>query len=99
MQSRRDATTAVRGLVFEGGIEARARAYDAFLQGQVRHSDVTFGADELNHLLLEAWVGFSVVQKNGINVSYTLRWQSPEITAGIGSRSFSWGDLSFVRRF
>ena len=99
IQSRRDASAAVRGVVFEAGATLRARAYDAFLQGQVRHSDVTFAYDELNHLLLEAWLGFSVVQKNGINVAYTLRWQSAEITEGRGSRSFSWGNLSFTRRF
>ena len=96
---RRDATAAVRGVVFEGGLALRARAYDAFLQGQVRRSDVTFASNELNHVLVEAWFGLSIVQKNGINVSYTLRWQSPEIADGLGSRSFSWGSLSFTRRF
>jgi len=96
---REGETAAVRGVVYEAGVAVRARAYNAFLQGQVRHSDVTFAADELNHLLLEAWLGFSIVQKNGISVSYTLRWQSPEIEEGTGSRSFSWGSLSFVRRF
>ena len=100
IESRRDAATAaVRGVVFEAGLTVRARVYDAFLQGQVRHSDVTFAYDELNHALLEAWLGFSIVQKNGINVSYTLCWQSPEIADGLGSRSFAWGNLSFARRF
>ena len=100
IQARRDeATAAMRGVVYEAGVAVRARAYNAFLQGQVRHSDVTFAMDELNHGLFEAWLGFSVVQRNGINVSYTLRWQSPEIKDGTGSRSFSWGSLSFTRRF
>jgi len=100
LESRREAATAMtRGVVYEAGVAVRARAYDAFLQGQVRHSDVTFASDELNHALVEAWLAFSIVQKNGINVSYTLRWQSPEIAVGTGSRSFSWGSLSFARRF
>lgn len=100
IESRKDgATAATRGLVVEGGVTIRARAYNAFLQGQVRHSDVTFASDELNHVLAEAWLAFSIAQKNGINVSYTLRWQSPEISDGTGSRSFSWGSLSFARRF
>lgn len=100
IQARRDdATAATRGVVYEGGVAVRVRAYNAFLQGQVRHSDVTFATDELNHALLEAWLGFSIVQGNGIAVSYTLRWQSPEIKEGAGSRSFSWGSLSFTRRF
>ena len=98
IQSPRDGATA-RGVVYESGVAVRARAYNAFLQGQVRHSDVTFATDELNHVLVEAWLGFSIVQRNGINVSYTLRWQSPEIKEGTGSRSFSWGNLSFTRRF
>jgi len=28
-----------------------------------------------------------------------VRWQSAEIVAGAGSRSFSWGTLSFSRSF
>src|SRR5262249_1279412 len=96
---RADASAAARGVVYEAGVAARGRAYNAFLQGQARHSDVTFGTDELNRLLIEAWLGFSIVQKNGIYVSYTLRWQSPEIKEGTGSRSYSWGSLSFARRF
>lgn len=100
IESRRDgASEAERGVVFEGGLTARARIYDAFLQGQFRHSDVTFASDELNHVLLEAWLGFSIAAKNGIDVSYTLRWQSPEIADGKGSRSFARGCLSFARRF
>jgi hypothetical protein len=98
--ARRDAATAdARGVVLETGLALRARVYDAFLQGQVRKSEVTFASNELNHVLVEAWLGFSMAAKNGIDVSYTLRWQSPEISEGLGSRSFSWGTLSFARRF
>jgi outer membrane protein LpxR len=88
-----------RGVVLEGGLAVRARAYNAFLQGQVRHSDVTFAWDELNHLLLEAWFGISAQREGGLAISYSLRWQSPEIAAGTGSRSFAWGTLSFARGF
>jgi hypothetical protein len=85
--------------MFEGGLAVRARAYNAFLQGQVRHSDVTFSSSELNHLLLEAWFGLSTELESGLAISYSLRWQSPEIATGTGSRSFSWGTLSFARAF
>ena len=88
-----------RGVVLEGGLAVRARAYNAFLQGQVRHSDVTFAWGELNHLLLEAWLGISAQREGGLAISYSLRWQSPEIAAGTGSRSFAWGTLSFARGF
>jgi len=88
-----------RGVVLEGGLAVRARVYDAFLQGQVRHSDVTFAWHELNHLLLEAWFGASTELEGGLAISYSLRWHSPEIATGTGSRSFSWGTFSFARSF
>ena len=88
-----------RGVVLEGGLAVRARVYDALLQGQVRHSDVTFAWGELNHVLLEAWFGVSTELEGGLAISYSLRWQSPEIAAGLGSRSFAWGTLSFARGF
>jgi hypothetical protein len=86
-----------RGVVLEGGLAVRARVYNAFLQGQVRHSDVTFAWDELDHVLLESWFGVSTELEGGLAISYSLRWQSPEIASGTGSRSFSWGTLSFAR--
>ena len=88
-----------RGVVLEGGLAVRARVYNAFLQGQARHSDVTFAWDELHHLLLEAWFGVSTQLEGGLAIGYSLRWQSPEIVAGVGSRSFAWGTLSFARGF
>jgi hypothetical protein len=86
-------------VVLEAGLAIRARVYDAFLQGQVRRSDVTFSSSELNHLLLEAWFGLSTELRDGLAISYALRWQSPEIATGTGSRSFAWGTLSFERAF
>jgi hypothetical protein len=88
-----------RGVVFEVGIEARARLYNAFLQGQVRHSDVTFSSDELEHVLVEAWLGVATTLKTGLGVSYTIRTQTQEIAHGPGARGFTWGSISFMRRF
>jgi hypothetical protein len=88
-----------RGVVLEGGLALEVRVYNTFLQGQARHSDVTFASGELNHVLIQAWFGLSTELTNGLEISYTLRWSSPEIAAGAGSRSFSWGSLSFARRF
>jgi Uncharacterized protein conserved in bacteria (DUF2219) len=96
---RSPSSASPRGVVLEGGLAIRARLYNAFLQGQVRHSDVTFSWAELNHVLLEAWFGVSTQLEGGLAISYSLRWQSPEIAAGTGSRSFSWGTLSFARGF
>lgn len=87
-----------RGVVFEAGIESRLRLYNAFLQGQFRHSDVTFSSDELNHVLLEGWVGVAFRFKSGLELSYTIRRQSREIEHGTGARAFTWGSLSFTGR-
>lgn len=37
-----------------GGAKLRARAYNAFLQGQLRDSEVTYSSSELNPLIFEA---------------------------------------------
>ena len=85
--------------MFEGGLAVRARVYDAFLQGQARHSDVTFSSSELNHLLLEAWFGLSTELKGGLAISYSVRWQSPEIAERDRLAELRWGTLSFARAF
>jgi hypothetical protein len=87
------------GVVFEAGVESRLRLYNVFLQGQFRHSDVTFSSSELNHVLLEGWVGVAFRLESGLELSYTIRGQSREIAHGTGARSFTWGNLSFAKRF
>ena len=93
------AAAARAGVVFEAGIEARARFYNSFLQGQFRSSDVTYSYDELEHALLEAWLGFAMTLKSGLAMSYTIRAQTPDIAHGPAARSLTWGSLSFTRRF
>ena len=87
-----------RGVVVEAGIQSRLRLYNAYLEGQLRHSDVTFSSGELERVLLEGWVGAAFRLKNGLELSYTIRRQSREIAQGTGARAFTWGQLSFVRR-
>lgn len=88
-----------RGVIFEAGIESRLRLYNAFLQGQFRDSEVAFSSDELNHVLLEGWVGVAFRLKSGLELSYTIRRQSREIAHGTGARAFTWSNLSFARPF
>ncbi len=45
----------------EAGAKVRARVYNAFLEGQFRHSDVTFGSSELEPLLVDVWFGATTV--------------------------------------
>jgi hypothetical protein len=88
-----------RGVILEAGIESRLRLYNAFLQGQFRDSTVTFSSDQLNHVLLEAWIGVAFRLESGLELSYTIRKQSREIGHGTGARAFTWGNVSFARRF
>ena len=81
------------------GLTLRARLYNGFLQGQVRASDVTYSSSELNHLLLEAWLGLTTVLKSGLSVSYTVRHQTEEIRVGRGERELTWASIGVAQRF
>lgn len=76
-----------------GGFNIRARAYNAFLQGQFRHSAVTFSADELNPLTLEGWIGYTRAFASGWRLSYVLRAQSSEVRRGPADRAEVWGGV------
>lgn len=84
---------------FWGGVNLRARAYNAFLQGQFRNSDVTFSSSDLNHLLVEGWVGFTWGTAGGWRFSYVLRSMTPEVKNGPANRAETWGGivLSYAR--
>lgn len=81
------------------GMRLKARAYNAFLQGQFRHSDLTYGEGDLNPVLGEAWAGVEFRSASGWAVEYLARWQSPELRSGVGSRSFLWGSVEIARAF
>jgi hypothetical protein len=80
-----------------GGINVRARAYNAFLQGQFRNSDVSFGANELNHVLVEGWLGYTFASGSGWRISYVMRAQSPEVSTGLAHRTQTWGGIVISR--
>jgi hypothetical protein len=82
-----------------GGFAVKARAYNAFLQGQFRASDVTFSRDELRPVILESWLGYTVATSRGWRVSYVLRVQGSEVRDGPADRVQTWGGvvLSFAR--
>lgn len=81
------------------GINIRARAYNAFLQGQFRDSNVTFDRDELRPVVFEAWLGYTVATTDGWRYSYLLRGQSSEIEHGPGDRNVVWGGLIISRSY
>jgi len=88
-----------RAIGFSAGVELRARLYDAFLQGQFRHSDVTYRSSEIEHFLGEAWLGVDVSLDERLRLSYVIRRQSKELAAGAGARAFTWAGLTVSRGF
>lgn len=81
------------------GVNIRARAYNAFLQGQFRDSNVTFDRDELRPIVFEAWLGYTFATADGWRYSYMLRGQSAEIDHGPADRSVVWGGLIVSRSY
>ena len=81
------------------GARAKLRAYNAFLQGQFRHSDLRYGEGDLNPVLGEAWAGVEMRTSSGWALQYLVRWEAPELVSGLGSRSFVWGSIEVSRTF
>jgi hypothetical protein len=82
-----------------GGIKARARVYNALLQGQFRDSDLTYGFEDTRPLIGEAWAGVTREFAPGYRLSWVLRYQTSELRAGPGDRDLFWGGLSLSRSF
>lgn len=82
---------------FWAGVAIKARAYNAFLQGQFRDSPVSYEHHELRPILLEAWVGYTFAFKQGYRISYVLRGHSSEIERGAGDRNLLWGGIIVAR--
>jgi Outer membrane protein LpxR len=83
----------------EAGAKLHVRLYNAFLEGQFRHSDVAYSPHELEPVLVDLWVGVTTVFPRGFSVSYTIRHQTEEIQRGRGARSFAWGSIGIARTF
>ena len=84
---------------FVAGVALKARAYNAFLQGQFRRSEVTYSGSELEHGIVEAWMGYTHAFANGYRVSYVLRGHSSEVKHGAGDRNVMWGGLTLAQHF
>lgn len=85
-------------VVLDMGAKLRLRAYNAFLQGQFRDSDVAYSSSDLNHWLLEGWLGVTAVVNDRWSVSYTIRRQTEELDVGRGERGFTWATISVAHR-
>lgn len=81
------------------GARVKARAYNAFLQGQFRHSDVRYSAAELEPVLVEAWIGVVTQLGGQTQASYLLNYQSSEVRHGPAARDAVWGAVQLVHSF
>lgn len=84
---------------FWGGIGLKARAYNAFLEGQFRRSAHTFSKDKLRPVIAELWAGYTLSLLHNIKLSYVFRAHSSEIRNGTGDRHLMWGGFIFSKAF
>jgi hypothetical protein len=88
-----------RELYVFSGVRLKARAYNVFLQGQFRDSDVRYSYDEVSHFLLNAWVGLAMQMPNRTELTYTLNYQSSELREGDAVRDSLWGAIQLSHSF
>jgi hypothetical protein len=86
-------------LFFFAGARIKARAYNAFLQGQFRHSDVRYSANEVEPLVAEAWFGVTSQVIGQTQLSYTINYQTAEVRHGQAARDYLWGAVQISHRF
>jgi hypothetical protein len=84
---------------FWAGFALTARAYNVFLQGQFRDSEVTYDSDDLNLAIVKAWAGYTYVFDNGYSLGYSIRAQTSELKDGDADRNYLWGTLSLSKFF
>ena len=84
---------------FWAGFALTARAYNVFLQGQFRDSEVTYDSGDTNLGIAKAWAGYTHVFDSGYSLSYSLRGQTSELKNGDGDRSSYWASLSLTKFF
>lgn len=83
-------------LFFLAGVNLRLRAYNVFLQGQFRDSEVTYSYSELNPLIGEIWIGAGAAFSNGWQASFIIRARTKEFDA-TQSTDHVWGGLTISR--
>lgn len=76
------------------GLKARARIYNAFLQGQLRDSALAYDFEDTRPLIGEAWLGVTRQLGPAYRVSWLLRYQTAELRTEPGDRDLFWGGIS-----
>jgi hypothetical protein len=88
-----------REIYFFAGARVTARAYNAFLQGQFRHSDVRYSYGEIEPIVGHAWVGVMTQPFPNTELSYALHYQTAELRDGDASRNAFWGGVQLAHSF
>jgi hypothetical protein len=88
-----------REVYFFAGARVTARAYNAFLQGQFRHSDVRYSYGEIEPLVGHAWAGVMTQLFPNTELSYALHYQTAELRDGDASRNTFWGGVQLAHSF
>jgi outer membrane protein LpxR len=78
------------------GFRLKARAYNALLQGQFRHSDVRVQGDDLAHTQAEAWAGIATAWSE-YRITYAVHYASTEITSAPGDHGIIWAGINFEK--
>lgn len=86
-------------LYFFAGARIKARAYNAFLQGQFRDSAVTYSYSEIEPLVAELWMGVVTQIFENTQLSYALNYQTAELRSGEADRSSLWGGVQLSHSF
>lgn len=81
------------------GARIKARAYNAFLEGQFRESEVRFAPSETEPLLAEAWIGVATEILGSAHLTYTLHYQTRELRHGPAARDALWGAVQLKFSF
>ncbi len=78
------------------GVQVRARLYNVLVHGQFRATESALSIADTRPFVADAWLG--VVRSIGaLRVSYTIRYQTPELRRGIGSRDQIWASIALER--
>ncbi len=86
-------------MYFFTGARLKARAYNAFLQGQFRDSPVEYSYSDIEPLVAEVWVGVVTRIFENTQLSYALNYQTAELRAGEADRSALWGGVQLSHSF
>ena len=81
------------------GARIKARAYNAFLQGQFRDSAVEYSFGDIEPVVAQAWIGVVTQILDQTQLSYTLNYQTAELRDGEGAQSSLWGGVQLAHTF